>query len=255
MAVATLARWVGSSGTVIDTSRTSGPDFRIEYNDGRVGVGEVSWHVDPTIQEMWASTFRRPEHQQISLRPGSGQWGLKLVIGARIDRLYSNLQGFIDLLIAGGITRLDIFPSWPMDDLSNAGRRLGLEYIAQARTDDPAGAIFFLPSSPGGFIPDDPNVIVDWIEGVLDDPNYHDVTQKLLKVGSEERHVFILSGSRTEAGVDERLRRIGQSLPSRPPIVPSGITHLWVAPQFGPPVTAMWTLDSNWTVQPLVADR
>ena len=236
----------------MDTARTNGPDFRIEYLDGRVGVGEVSWHEDRTVQEMWANVFRRPEHQQIPLRAGSGQWGLKLVSGARIDRLYSDLQGLIDSLVVGGVSRLDVFQSWPRDEFAQSARRLGIEHIAQVTTEDPAGAVFFLPSPPGGFIPENPDVIVDWIEGVLNDPDYHDVTQKLLRVASSERHVFILTGSRTEAGVDERLRRIEESLPDRPPKLPAGITHLWLAPRFGPPVGAMWCVDTRWTVQPLV---
>lgn len=41
----------------------------------------------------------------------------------------------------------------------------------------------------------------------------------------EERHVFIMSGSQTPFGVNERLSRISLVLPRRAPIVPSGITH------------------------------
>lgn len=64
---------------------------------------------------------------------------------------------------------------------------------------------------------------------MIADPAYYDVTAKLLKVPEmDERHVFIMSGSQTPFGVNERLSRISEVLPVRAPVVPPGITHVWV---------------------------
>ena len=253
LAAATVQAWVGASGSVINTARGPGPDFRIDYHDGRRGFGEVGWHVDPRVQEMWAHTFKRPKHQQIELEPGSGQWAMKLRVGARIDRLYSGgLQQLIDEMIAAEVPRLTVWPSWPHTEVAEIARKLGIEYLWRSSDDEPAVGIYFLPGPPGAFIPEDPDVIVDWVEGVLADPNYLDTTAKLLAVTCDERHVFLMTGSRTDAGTEERLRRIETGLPRRDPQVAEGITHLWLAPQFGPPVAALWSSSAGWTYATLV---
>ena len=62
----TVVGWVGDQGTVLDTGPGNGPNFRIDYCDGRAGVGEVGRHVDNVVQEMWANAFRRD--QVVSMR-------------------------------------------------------------------------------------------------------------------------------------------------------------------------------------------
>lgn len=252
LAAATVGAWVGTSGSVTNTGRDHGPDFRIDYHDGRRGFGEVGWHVDPRLQEMWAQTFRRPKHQQIELQAGSGRWAMKLRPGARIDRLYSGgLQHLINEMNAAEVPQLTVWPSWPRTEVAEIARKLGIEYLWRSSIDDPAVGIYFLPGPPGAFIPENPDVIVDWVEGVLADPDYLDTTAKLLAVTCDERHVFLMTGSRTDAGVEERLRRVETALPRRNPEMPEGITHLWLAPQFGPPVAALWSSSAGWSYEPL----
>lgn len=249
LAAAMVGDWVGTAGTVVNTGSGHGPDFRIDYSDGRLGWGEVGWHEDPAEQAMWAETFRRDRHQIIELPGGRGHWSLSLRRGAHIGRLFDEVPTFIDRLLKSGQLYLEVVEDWPRTPEADEARRLGIEHIERVNTNEPALAVYFMPGS-GGMVPEDPDVIVDWIEGVLGDPNYRDTTTKLLRLECAERHVFLMSGSRTDFGADERLRRIDAALPRRPPHLPSGITHVWAVSRFGSAGAALWSSVTGWMVVP-----
>lgn len=234
--------WLADRGTAEDTSRGSGPDFEIHYGDGRKAVGEVGWHEDPALREMWANTFRRDRHQVVDLPEGSGTWTVHLVLGAHIGRLYNQLPAFIVELDAIGCETLDIYESWPHGPTADTARSLGIEHMSRFDGNGPDQAMFFMPGK-GGVVPTDPNVIADWIEDMLADPGYWDTTEKLLALEADERHVFIMAGGLTPFGAEERLRRLDQAMPSRPLTVPEGITHVWAMGQYGGTLAAMWNAD------------
>jgi hypothetical protein len=250
LAVDVVRPWVGERGVVHDTSTGHGPDFRIEYLDGRLGLGEVAWHEDRVLREMWANTFRRARHQTIDLPERAGTWTVGLQMGARIDRLYRELHILVELLGQAGEQRLTIHGPWPRTPVADVARRLGVNYVAQV---DPEGSVayFFMPST-GGAVPTDPDGIVEWIDEMLSHPDYADTTGKLLPLEADERHVFLMTGSATRFGVDELLRRSRTALPARTPAIPPGITHVWVVPEFGDAETAacLWT-DQGWESVPL----
>ena len=227
---ATVSAWLGDRGVLIDTSRSNGPDFRIDYDDGRAAIGEASWHTDPSIEQMWSTTLHGEKPQQIEIRPGSGQWSVKLIRGARIDRLPDGLQEVIDGMLASGQVQMETWSGRSAPTLVQTARRYGIEYLSQVTPEEPSVAVFFMPSQPGAAIPQDPNVIAEWAEQVLADSRYLDVTAKLLRLDADERHVFLMTGSLTDYGVEERLRRLDQALPTRDPVLPVGINHLWLAP-------------------------
>jgi hypothetical protein len=247
LAASVVTSWVGEAGVVMDLSSGGGPDFEIDYADGRRAVGEVGWHENERLREMWGNTFRQDLHQTVVLDEGAGTWGLQLVLGANIKRLHRDLARFIGQLTEAGCFRLGIYERWPRGALADSARRLGVEYIVR-HDEDGSSAIYFMPGS-GGVVPTDPNVIPDWIEAVLADPAYADTTGKLLPVDADERHVFLMSGSATPFGVGERLMRVSEAIPTRPLTAPSGITHVWALSQFGPAIVALWA-DAGWTLVP-----
>jgi hypothetical protein len=250
IAIAMVRDWVDMAGTLNDMSATGGCDFAIDYADGRLGVGEVTWHADRQIQEMWGRTFRMERHQVIELPPELGTWVLTLVTGARIDALPKALPALIAQLAAAPRPWLDITPSWPRGAMADEARRLGIEHIHRVQIDAPNEAVFFMPST-GGAVPEDPNVIPEWIESVLNSTEYADNYKKLLAVEADERHVVLMSGSATPFGADERLRRVKTRLPTRQLHVPDGITHVWALPQFAlDPVAVFWS-GGTWNVVPV----
>jgi hypothetical protein len=133
--------------------------------------------------------------------------------------------------------------------IGDEARRLGIDYISRANTEEPSGVLYFMPTS-GGMVPTDPNTITDWIDRVIADPLYADTTDKLLKREADERHVFMMSGSLTDFGEEERLRRAADALPTRSPIVPDGITHVWGVARYGAAPVVLWVAGVGWTTVP-----
>jgi hypothetical protein len=141
-AVALVSQWLGDRSKLADTSPGHGTDFRIDYDDGGVAIGEVAWHADPVVQEMWANVFRREHHQVIDLRRGVGQWAVTVARGASIKRLYTDLPALIGSLAEVGSLELVISGNWPRGELADIARRLGVERIALVDQQEPA-----MPSS------------------------------------------------------------------------------------------------------------
>lgn len=246
LASATVRKWVGANGIVTDTSSGHGPDFRIDYHDGRVGLGEVGWHPDPRIEAMWARTHRSKTPQEITLPAGCGYWAVQLVAGAKISKLERELPALIERLSREGVFRRTISGEWPRDELSQAIRSLGVTYVNRVSESTRDGAFYAMPAT-GGAVPREADGIVEWLDYLInEDPAYTDMTAKLLLREADERHVFVMSGSATPFGVDERLRRFDEAIPIRRPQLPEGITHVWVAAQFNAnELLAMWS-ERGW---------
>jgi hypothetical protein len=250
-ALTVVKYWLGNRGRLEDTSLGHEPDFHIEYPDGRHAWGEVGWHEDPELRAMWSNAFRKEHHQQIDLAPGLGAWTIGLARGASIKRLYNELPAFVQTLSQLGCNRLSITGNWPRGEPADTARRLGVEYLH--RVDErPDVAVFFMPST-GGVLLADANAVPAWVSTVLASQEYSDTTQKLLAKQADERHVFLMSGSRTPYDVDEQLRRLGKALPTHVPTVPSGITHVWVTSQFGNGPGALWIAGTGWSTVELPA--
>ena len=58
-AISIVKDWVGLRGTLRDTSSGNGPDFEIEYIDGRKAIGEVSTHIDPVTAAAWSAVRKK----------------------------------------------------------------------------------------------------------------------------------------------------------------------------------------------------
>ncbi|MGA2531389.1 MAG: hypothetical protein ABSG36_19845 [Acidimicrobiales bacterium] len=194
LAVLAVRTWLGDRGEVTDTSVGHDIDFRIEYRDGRLGIGEVGWHADAEIEAMWGNTFRQERQQVVELPAGSGTWSLGLQRGANIKRLYAKLPSLIALLRAAGLRRLEVVGPFPRTAAGDEARRLGIGYITEHDATGEPLCIYFMPSGGGSFS-GDANVIVDWAEEVLDSKEYADTTAKLLRLNADERHVFLMTGS------------------------------------------------------------
>jgi hypothetical protein len=73
---AVVTAWVGARGRVTDLSAGHEPDFRIDYADGRVRLGEVTGDKHETVEAMWAMAHRSGGRIVWSLRGerGNSQW-------------------------------------------------------------------------------------------------------------------------------------------------------------------------------------
>jgi hypothetical protein len=255
-AVTVLRIWVGARGIVTDLGDTPEPDFRIDYADGQVGIGEVTTHTDPAIEAMWSAAFESGQPQQINLSTGLGTWGAGLVAGANVKRLTREVGGLIESLKSQGIERLTIYYKWPRGEPSDTARRLGIDYLQSHPSGSEDVLIYFMPSS-GGSYSGDPDVVTEWIEDVLSSEHYRDVTQKLLdRKEVNERHVFLLAHSASSFAPAQAMTQLDTALPSRALQLPDGITHAWAVPRFADPqhaFAALWD-GVRWSAIPLPSE-
>jgi hypothetical protein len=246
VAIELVAVWVGDTGVVVDLSATNGPDFGVDYIDGRTAVGEVTWHEDPDEAAMWDIVHKSATPQLVPLRAGLGSWGVRLHRGATLKDLGRRLSPFIDMVLASGLTWFEPARADPRSPIVVAAKRLGIEYIHRSDTGHEDTALYLFGGG-GGMIPTDGEVIVDWLEEIVRSERFRDLTGKLEHVEADEKHIFIMSGSSTEFPVDERLRRVGEVLPSRSPVLPSWITHAWAMSRYkSADGIALWVRDVGW---------
>jgi hypothetical protein len=247
-AVYIVKAWVGDRGQVTDRGEGHDPDFWIDYNDGRRTVGEVGWHPDPQMNAMWDGIRKMKRQQIIEVAIGLGQWSVGLEPGANIKELRRRLPALIAGLAEDGINQLNVAGNWRRDGPTEDARRLGIRYVSRLSGSEHDHAVIFPPAS-GGYFPTNPDLIVNWLDDLLRNPDYVDVWAKLLPVDADERHVFFMAGSRTDFGVQQLLGELGSSLPIRAPQLPTGISHLWAMGQWGAGGAALWSGD-RWVHVP-----
>ena len=248
-AVGVVQSTIGDRGRVTDQSHGHLPDFRIDYTDGRIAIGEVTAHVDPAVQSLTVEAARYGN--QVALPAGTGAWRVWLSKEARVRRIATELPGLIADLALNRIFDLDIETTWPPGWLADRARHLKIRHVRQVSPEGKDFALYDLGPT-GGWEPDDGNLIVDWLDALVLEPDYLDLTAKLQHVHADELHIFVLSQSRTEFATDSVLRRIDQHMPTRDPLLPDWVTHAWVVSQWASGRSAgLWVRDEGWSTVPI----
>jgi hypothetical protein len=247
-AVELIQSAIGDTGTVEDRGETGGPDFLIGYKDGRVAVGETTWHADRIITAMDAEGSKHGK--RVELSAGLGMWRVRLVRGAQVPKVQRELRALIEDLASAGIFDMTVQVHWPLGSLADRARALGIDYLFGGIHPGPDVALYTEPL-PGGIMPENPNDVVVWLDALVVDPDYLDLTRKLRKVdfAPDERHIFIVTGSATKIGDEDSVRLIGERLPTVDPTLPDWITHAWVcgwSARFG----GRWERGVGWSAVP-----
>jgi len=243
-AVEVVKKWVANEGIVTDTGIGHGPDFLISYEDGTTAVGEIGWHEDPTVAAAWNALKKRPRHHWCDLPPGAGYWSLMISHRCNINRLERELSSLIAILDDSGIEKLDMYDSFPRNVAANLARSLGIIHLRKVGVD--RDEAFYLFEGTGGVVPQDPNEIVPWIDELLVSNDYQDSWKKLLPLQADEKHIFIVGGSRTPFGISELLKKLHESIPYQSPSLPGDITHLWLSGIYRPAISIMWSKKTGW---------
>lgn len=252
VAVDILRSWVGTKGQVEDMGLGHEPDFKIEYLDGRTGIGEVGWHVDPRRASGWAALTRRKQHHVFDLPEDYGVWIASLQVGTNLNRLEESLPALIQQMNEKSVGKLTVDPRHPFGELQLLASALGITHLSLTN-EKGRNYVFYNFEGVSGFVPDDANLIVDWIEGVLASDDFRDSWQKLLSYKRDEKHVFIMSGSRTEVGIRELLWQAAKNLPTRAPVLPGELTHIWVIGERPGSSPLFWCRATGWsTLDPYV---
>lgn len=253
IAVDTLTSWVGERGEVLDTGESSGPDFEIRYRDGRSGIGEVGIHEDPVFAATIVAIEERQTPHAIALPNGYGSWAMSILRSAGIKDLERALPGLVRSLLDQGRFTLEITSNRPRDNESLLARSLGIAYLHRTE-ESGANYAFFAPSMFEGDlqpVPTDANRISTWIEEVLGSDEYQDSWMKLLPFEHDEKHVFIMTSSRTESGIDKLLERTGENMPNIAPNLPGDLTHIWIMGRYATAglsgSVTYWSKSDGWT--------
>jgi hypothetical protein len=152
IAVQIISAHVGNTGTVTDLSETNDPEFRIDYANGCVAIGEVAWHPDPLRMRLQEALERYG--RRAVLAPGTGRWRVWIKLAAKVKNLPARLPPLIERYAVTNERIVQIQDSWPIDDRADDARRLGVEHIRWLSQGP--DEVLYDQAPYGDMIPDDP---------------------------------------------------------------------------------------------------
>lgn len=121
--------------------------------------------------------------------------------------------------------------------------RLGV-FSAQASAHRPGGLVT-LTSAPFAGFGHGAEVLPAWVEAVL--RREHDVSEKLAAAGlGNEGHAFIWVTIGTSVQIQTVLDGAARDLPTFPPQLPAGVTHVWVVSGFTSTRGLAWFPNGGW---------
>ncbi|MGH9891533.1 MAG: hypothetical protein ACREA0_06025, partial [bacterium] len=88
--------------------------------------------------------------------------------------------------------------------------------------------------------------LIEWIAQTVSSPRLADVQTKLARTEADERHAVLGVTFTSPGDVFFALSIEEQTLPSEPPGLPRGITHLWLMNASSPGRCIAWFPDRGW---------
>jgi hypothetical protein len=114
------------------------------------------------------------------------------------------------------------------------------------------GSIYVMIDQPleqmGGFLPATGDPLASWIGEWLAEPSRQDNVHKLASSGADEGHIFVLVPGYTQApfAVTHLLIDVSAPLPTIPPALPLGITHVWAMSMWDSGGGFRWSPGNGW---------
>lgn len=231
-----------------DNTRPGMYDLDLVQHGERFGACEVTGAADGQSIELW--NLLNGRGQVWTDARLCGLWIAWVLPDCRVKPLRANLP---DLLIElerqskdrAGSNRWD----WPY---RMAAPELKVTLVERAGDRTP-GAIFPLIDEPddksGGVVPANADVLVDWIERWICASERADNVRKLSRSGAAERHLFVILPGFSSApwDVSACLMWPEVALPTRPPLLPTAITHLWAMSGWDRGEVLHWAPVAGWS--------
>lgn len=224
-------------------------DLDVFHGDTRVGAVEVTTAVDRERIELWKAVNG---DERRCIVPGLvGGWMVSLRPGARAKKLREELPGLLAELEGAGISSVGWYAPPVERGIEDRLLRLGVVDLLQGRTDWPGSVYFTIDEDPegsSGAVPDVADALVGWIEEFLSHGDRADVRDKLVRAGVAERHAFVVVPPLSTAPftVWVVLMRAGAQVPRRDPVLPEGITHVWVVGAWSGGCGFRWSVAEGW---------
>lgn len=241
----------GSSITQHDDGSKPGMyDLKIVYPSGLTGAVEVTAAADAPRVGLWREVRKRAVlRQEPSLAGGSL---VRILPSARVRELGRQLPNLLLELEREG--RKVIRGAEASTDRQEAlAGTLGVIEALQSTTDRP-GSIYVMPpeGSPeqmGGYSPLTGDPLAVWLGDWLADERRADNVRKLINSYADERHMFVLVPGFTLApfSVIDLLISPNAALPTIPPLLPTGVTHVWTMSYWDSGDGFRWSPTTGWT--------
>jgi hypothetical protein len=232
-----------------DGSRPSMYHLKIVYPNGTTGAVEVTAAADAPRTGLWQEVRKRSLIRQ---EPDLvGGWLVRILASAQARELDKHLPNLLrDLEQAG---RKVIWGSRSStDELSARAGNLRIIEALQSPTDRP-GSIYVMPpeGSPdqmGGYSPPTGDPLAEWLGEWPANPKRADNVHKLASADVDERHIFVVVPGFPSVpfAVNDLLMAPGAPLPTIPPDLPTGITHVWTMSIWDSGDGFRWSPDGAW---------
>jgi hypothetical protein len=219
-------------------------DILITYSAGNTAAVEVVADHDQNYRRLDAR-IRAGGGHRIAARTLRNTWILSLKEQADVRAVRTSI---VPLLEAFEAALLPVDLKWPNGRLyttaptiADAFSRLDVQFANS--TPSPEGRVYLLPPLLWGWAAD-PNQLVGWVEKFLQG-TAPDVPAKLAKSGHEERHVFIWMTATTDYAATSVVE-VDEQLPAVAPMLPGGITHLWIGSYLSRHRVLTWDAGNGW---------
>jgi|SoiMethySBSTD1v2_1073268.scaffolds.fasta_scaffold397366_1 hypothetical protein len=221
-------------------------DLQIVYPGGECGAVEVATAADSASIALW--NVLDPGGRWIE--PGlAGGWSLGLDRSTDARRLRLELPALLRQFELEGVTSLR--DRYPRHRLYDRARGLGIIRAHQSETNFP-GSIYWVIDLPreqsGGYVAPSTDAVAEWVGPFLADEKRARVRRKLASSCASEHHAFIvvIGFSDLDFVITEPLMRDDPPLPSVDPILPSEVTHVWVASTWSAGAVFRWSRATGW---------
>jgi hypothetical protein len=220
-------------------------DLTIHYPDGP-GAVEVVAAAAPDEIELWNVLYK---NGRTVIPEIAGGWNLTIKVPTHAKSLLRDLPPLLGGFEAAGIREMAAHQAGIPTDLASLAAANGVLQARQGGTDYPGSVYFTLEDSTTAFFNVDADALGEWIGSYLQAPETDDVRRKLASAGTATRHAFVLvpQFSLAPKPAFEALLHEAPPLPSKPPSLPPGITHVWVTSTWDFGRGFRWDPDGGWS--------
>jgi hypothetical protein len=225
-------------------------DLDIISGNTVIGVVEVTAAVKPEATAYW----RAADHGEPWLDARIvGVWSVHTSPRASVRELRRRLPDLLVKFQEAGIRSYDAPEEWERRPPDPDAAALGVTSALNGPSDS-LGRIYLMPPSDSKpiatFAAETGNVLIDWAVGWLGQPSQADNLRKLHTPAVPQRHLFLILPPLTIAPDEAVMVLLSGSdrpaLPSEPPMLPTPLTHLWIASGWNVPFGVRWDPDSGW---------
>jgi hypothetical protein len=225
-------------------------DLKIVYADDSTGAVEVTAAADAERVELWREVRKRD-----LIRQGPdliGGWLVRVLRSSKVRDLDRDLAPLLRELERDGRTVVRGVKG-SGDSLEAKAASLGIIEAVQSPTDR-KGSVYVMPpegtlEQMGGYAPLTGDPLAEWLGGWANDPSRSDNVRKLRSADTAERHLFILVPGFTAApfAVNDLLISSEAPMPTIPPVMPAGVTDVWVMSTWDSGDGFRWSQNEGWT--------